>query len=120
MLGKAKQLQRRVHMVLSARRIEIAEAERMGFVNRVVPDGELLDHATAYIRELAENCSPRSMVIMKRQFHHHSLTNLETLWCESVALMKESVDTADFKEGANSFVEKRPPNFPRITGDVVT
>jgi enoyl-CoA hydratase/carnithine racemase len=33
---------------------------------------------------------------------------------ESVELMQQSFDRPDFKEGVQSFIEKRPPQFARI------
>ena len=103
-------------LLLSSRKVSAAEAERMGLVNRVVPGDQLLDEAKSYIQELADNCSPRSMAIMKRQLYQHWLTDLDTAWNESFGLMANSFDAPDFKEGVESFVEKRSPEFARVTG----
>ena len=104
-------------IMFSARKVKADEAERMGLVNRVVPEGELLDHVKAYVRELAENCSPRSMAIMKRQIYQHLLTDFSTAINETQKLMTASFTSEDFKEGVESFVEKRPPKFSRVSGD---
>ena len=47
-------------------------------VNRVVGKEDLLDAATEYARDLAENCSPTSMGIMKRQLLADSVGDLDT------------------------------------------
>jgi enoyl-CoA hydratase/carnithine racemase len=39
-------------LVLGCDRVSAAEAERWGFVNRVLPDAELLDYATAFAKRL--------------------------------------------------------------------
>jgi len=49
---------RATEMLLSGRRVDAAEAERIGLVNWVVPDEELLSRALDYAGNLATNCSP--------------------------------------------------------------
>lgn len=102
-------------LILSARKVVAAEAERIGLVNRVVPADELIDHAKDYVRELAKSCAPLSLSIMKRQVYEHLLVDLKTALDDSEQLMKESLVRDEFKEGVSSFVEKRPPEFPRVS-----
>ena len=101
-------------LMLSARKFDAAEAERVGLVNRVLPHEELLPFVAAYARDLAENCSPASMSIMKRQIYQHLAASLGDAHDESVRLMLESFSRPDFKEGVQSFLEKRPPKFQRV------
>src|SRR5215468_5954693 len=56
-------------LLLSGRKIDAREAERMGLVNRVLPDEQLVSHCQDYVRELAANSSPASMMVMKRQVY---------------------------------------------------
>ncbi len=86
----------------------------MGVVNRVVDHDELLPEAEAYIRSLAEHSSPTSLMIMKQQVYKHLMTSLGPAMEESNRLMSESLGKDDFKEGVNSFLERRPPQFGRI------
>ena len=101
-------------MLLSSRKVGADEALRMGLVNRVVAEDQLLNEAQSYIEELAANCSPTSMAVMKRELYQHWQTDLGTAWNEAVGLMLQSFDAPDFKEGVHSFMEKRPPQFARI------
>jgi enoyl-CoA hydratase/carnithine racemase len=101
-------------LLLSSRKIDAAEAERIGLVNRVLPDDELLPYVKEYAREMAANCSPRSIAVMKRQVYQHMTESLEDAQKDSVRLMFESFKAPDFKEGVESFMEKRPPQFERI------
>jgi enoyl-CoA hydratase/carnithine racemase len=104
-------------LLFSARRIDAAEAARVGLVNRVVPHDELLPFVRAYVEDLAANCSPASMAIMKRQVWQHWTATLDTSEQEAIRLMLESFGRPDFREGVMSFLEKRPPRFPRLGGD---
>jgi enoyl-CoA hydratase/carnithine racemase len=101
-------------LLLSARRLDAAEADRVGLVNRVLPHDELLPFVRDYAKELAENCSPTSMAIMKRQVYTNLTQDLGHAMTESIALMVESFSREDLKEGVQSYMDKRPPKFKRV------
>ena len=86
----------------------------MGLVNRVLPHDELLPFVREYAKELAENCSPTSMAIMKRQVYTNLTKDLGHAMAEAIALMVESFSREDFKEGVDSYMDKRPPKFKRV------
>jgi enoyl-CoA hydratase/carnithine racemase len=98
-------------LMLSGRKIDAAEALRMGLVNRVVPHAELMPAVRAYAQELAHLVSPRSMAVMKRQLWEAQLQTLAEATAVADEEMTRSFGTADFKEGVAHFVEKRPPHF---------
>jgi len=101
-------------LLLSGRKIDAREAERIGLVNRVLPDDKLVPHCMDYVRELAANVSPASMMVMKRQVYQQLTRELGPACDEAVKLMVESFSRPDFKEGVQSFLERRPPKFPRV------
>jgi enoyl-CoA hydratase/carnithine racemase len=99
-------------LLLTARRVDAAEALRIGLVSRVVPAAELMEAAMQVADDLAENVSPVSVQVMKQQL----LTAANQSRAEATSLANEymarSFTTADFAEGVAHFVEKRTPAFP--------
>jgi enoyl-CoA hydratase/carnithine racemase len=102
---------RALDLLLSSRVILGEEAERIGLVDFVADRDDVLDAAVAYAADLAASCSPWSMAAMKQQVLRHMETDFQTAVAESDALMLESFDRPDVREGVASYVEKRPPAF---------
>jgi enoyl-CoA hydratase/carnithine racemase len=98
-------------LLLSARRVPADEALRLGLVNRVCPAPDLVTTTYAYAREMAYNCSPRSMRILKQQVYDVPFQTL----AEAVRSANEDMlitnASDDFKEGHQAFLEKRRPDF---------
>jgi enoyl-CoA hydratase/carnithine racemase len=102
----------RAHDLLLSGRVVLGEqALAMGLVDWVVPREEILQRAIAYAQDLAANCSPRSMAIIKRQARGDLDVGFEDALAESDRLMLDSFDAPDVKEGVASYMEKRPPSF---------
>lgn len=108
---------RALDVLWSGRRIGADEAFQMGLVNRVFEPERLIEEARAYIRHLAETSSPTALMHMKRQVYRHLMAPLGQAMDETGRLQDESVTWPDFKEGIDSFLEKRQPSFRRVTAD---
>jgi enoyl-CoA hydratase/carnithine racemase len=103
---------RALDLLLSGRVFLGTEAAELGLVNRAVEDGATVDEALTYARMLATECSPTSMALMKQQVYGDYNRTLPESVEEANRLMAESFSRPDFAEGVQSFVERRPPNFP--------
>jgi enoyl-CoA hydratase/carnithine racemase len=98
-------------LLMSGRVFLADEAARLGVVNDVIAPEHLIDHTMAYASDMAANCSPTSMAVMKRQVWDHYLVPLDDATRSSNDLMKISLKADDFREGVQSFVQKRAPKF---------
>jgi enoyl-CoA hydratase/carnithine racemase len=107
-------MSRSLDVLLSGRVFLAEEAYELGLVNRVV-DGDVLDAAMEYARELATYCSPASLADMKRQVWADSVGTLAESWERTEKLMLASFDRQDLKEGIVSYLENRAPEFPPLS-----
>lgn len=112
LLGSARALD----ILWSGRKFHAEEALQLGVVNRVVAPEKLIEETEKYVRELAEKCSPTSLMHMKQQIYRSLNQPLGESITETEARMAASVKRGDFKEGLASYMEKRPPKFDRIGG----
>jgi enoyl-CoA hydratase/carnithine racemase len=110
-------LSRALDLLWSSRRVDAAEAYRLGFADRVVAGADLLDAVEAYAVELAANVSPRALAVIKAQLHRHLETGFDAAAQDAAALMAQALKHPDATEGAQSFIERRPPRFAPWTGD---
>ena len=111
MLPRLVGLQHALDLLLSARTLGAAEALRIGLVNRVLPEPELIGGARAYALELVDRVSPRSMAVIKRQLWEAQFQTLSEATAVANDEMVKSFGAADFKEGVAHFLEKRAPRF---------
>ena len=101
-------------LMMSSRVVMASEALSMGMVNRVVPAEHLMDEVMSYATDLAMNVSPSSMAVMKRQVYGDYGKDVATASRDALRLMQESFTRPDFKEGVQSFLQKRQAEFPPV------
>jgi enoyl-CoA hydratase/carnithine racemase len=103
-------------LLLTGRVFYADEAAALGAVKEVVPGDELLPRAIAYAEDIAANCAPSSLAVIKQQVYGDTMRDVSEASAHSAKLMGESMLRPDFIEGITSFFEKRPPDFPPLKG----
>ncbi len=101
-------------LLLSGRVVNGAEAAEIGLVESAVPAEELLPAALAYAEEVATQCSPASVAVIKRQLHEAAEGAFVPAAEAAEGLLHESLRRPDLAEGIASFSERRDPDFPPL------
>jgi enoyl-CoA hydratase/carnithine racemase len=106
-------LSRALDLLWSSRRIDAAEAFRIGLADRVTPPDQLIGAVEAYVADMAATVSPRAIAVIKAQVHADLQRSFDEGAAETVKAMGEALGHSDATEGAASFVQRRPPAFAR-------
>ena len=102
--------QRAMELVLTGRRIDALEAERMGFVNAVVKKREWLDAAMELAQRIAKR-PPIAARLAKQAVLAADETPMAAGLEMERRLYEQSMATEDRLEGMDAFLEKRKPKF---------
>ncbi|MEU3887905.1 enoyl-CoA hydratase-related protein [Streptomyces sp. NPDC029041] len=102
--------QRAKEMMFFGDALTAPDAERLGLVNRVVPDEELQKTARAWAERLA--AGPTRALALTKQLVNASLdTDRTAAFAAEAAAQEINMTTADAQEGVRSFVERRGAQF---------
>ena len=97
-------------MLLTGDMINADEAKRISLINDFVPEEEL----TESVMDLAEKISKKSAAVIaigKKAFYKQAELNLFDAYEYTSRVMAENTLKDDAKEGIESFLEKRDPNW---------
>ena len=103
-------LGRAIELLLSGDQINAEEACRIGLVNRVVPQTELLQTAEKIALTICSNGPLAVRNTLEAAMRGGSMTLDQGLLYES-QVFASCFTTEDQKEGTRAFIEKRKPNF---------
>jgi 2-(1,2-epoxy-1,2-dihydrophenyl)acetyl-CoA isomerase len=102
--AKAKEL------YFTSPRLTAADAADLGMVNQVLPDDGFDAAALHWCQSLADR-APIATRLMKENLNRAITSDLATALDAEATNMVRSMGTADHREAAAAFVEKRTPNF---------
>ena len=105
-IGKSKAMD----LLLTARTIDAAEAERIGLVSRVIPADKLIEEALAIATQIASMSQSVAMQIKDAVNRAFETTLTEGVNYER-RLFQAAFGTPAQREGMHAFLEKRLPNF---------
>ncbi|MEG3126121.1 enoyl-CoA hydratase/isomerase family protein [Sphingomonas sp. GB1N7] len=94
-------------LILTRRRIDAAEALRLGIVSAVADGASAVDHAVATARDIVGGSPPTALAAAKRYLRRGRD------W-PAIRLVLADMDAAEWREGTTAFVEKRPPQYDRF------
>jgi len=106
LVGSAKACE----LVFTGTMISAEDAQRIGLINRVVPDEQLMDSVMELAGTIAKN-PPGVLRLAKESIYRSLSSDLETAFARESQVQLECFYSEDFLEGVTAFVEKRRPQF---------
>ena len=103
-IGRAKEL------LYTGKIIGAAEAERIGLVNKVVPQDKLEAEVNKLVETILSK-SPLIMKLLKQAINTGMYTDLAAGLSYDRAIFALCFDSEDHIEGIDAFLEKRKPEF---------
>lgn len=97
-------------LLLTGRTITATEALEMGLVNAVADDA--LTAARAWATDVAQNCSPSAMAVIKQQLLTAGTESLPQSVDRSLTEMRAAFQRPDLVEAISARLEKRATEFP--------
>jgi methylglutaconyl-CoA hydratase len=97
-------------LLLTGRIFDAAEAYRLGLVNELVEPEQLMNRAGELAMQLMEN-SPTSLRLTKKLINGFISAQLNVQIEQAIEENAGIRQTADFREGVTSFLEKRKPHW---------
>ncbi|RMD93266.1 MAG: enoyl-CoA hydratase [Calditrichaeota bacterium] len=106
LVGKGRALE----LILTGKMIDAQEAYRIGLVNRVVPQDQLIATAEQILQEIFSKGPVAIKLALEAVTHGLEMPLEEGIQLES-NLFGLCFSTEDMKEGTQAFIEKRKPQF---------
>jgi enoyl-CoA hydratase/carnithine racemase len=98
-------------VLLTGRRFDGVEAERLGIATRVLPAGEVLPAALELAHELAVEAAPLSMAVTKRLLWESFALSAAEVEQKETALHHHLMGKPDAVEGPTAWMERRKPQW---------
>ena len=103
-------LHRAKELALLAEVIDAAEADRIGLVNRIIPDDELDVHVDDVVARIVAG-PPLALSMSKARLNHGVETSMSQALEAEAASQAANFGTEDSREAGRAWIEKRSPEF---------
>jgi 2-(1,2-epoxy-1,2-dihydrophenyl)acetyl-CoA isomerase len=103
-------LTRAFELMLTGEKLDAAEALRLGLVNKVVSQAEVVSEAQSFAERLAKGPT-KAFGLTKRAVNKAIFPDLEELLEYEACAQEIAGRTRDFAEGVKAFAEKRQPAY---------
>jgi enoyl-CoA hydratase/carnithine racemase len=102
---------RAAELLLTGRKIDALEADRLGIATQVVPAAEVLPTALTLAREIALHAAPLSVAVTKRLLWESGALSPADVERKETALHHHLMGRADAIEGVMAYLERRAPDW---------
>jgi enoyl-CoA hydratase/carnithine racemase len=103
---------RAMELLMSGRTFTGAEAAELGLVNKAVPKAEVLPAAQEFAHDLARNCAPASIALVKRLVNRFlAEPDIEAAMALETKLVWWSGEQPDAMEGVMAWMQRRAPEW---------
>lgn len=104
-------------LMLTAAKVDAAEAARIGLVDEVVADGAALDAAVSATLRRIRRCAPGANAVTKALVHSTQKLLRGALLDHAADVFADAMLGAEAREGVSGFLQGRPPMWA-VTGEV--
>ena len=109
-LPKQMNLASVLELVLTAQPVTAERAYDMGFLNKVVPAGDLMEEAMAMAQQIADNAPLAVQTFKELAYRGLNMSN-QDISALTYQMYDALLLTEDSKEGPKAFAEKRKPQW---------
>lgn len=109
-LPRALGMQVGMEVILTGDPLPARRAYELGMVNKLVPQGQVMDEAIKLAERIITN-APLAVQASRQVAAQALKSDDETLWKLSAKAFASIIGTEDFKEGPRAFIEKRSPKW---------